>query len=294
MINILLTCNNPGLASIISIIKNIVTLVQIIVPILLMIATLINLVKLINNPDDKKIPKRIFNSLMAAIIVFFVPMIINITMSMLGESFTVSSCWNSVKDTNTTSNYIETNSDKEKSKIFDDNYQKGNKKKQDNGSGSTNSTVTVVTSGLSSSDFNSKLSSMSTPSNSDLINAAKANGIDENYLIIIVGTTQREGYVNDPYLNYGWASAMMNNKVSIETMQGWDPYHSGDANYYSWVNIQKGYSDASDTTKKSVYLALTNRNKKIVECNGMYSTTPSSYNLIYKSDKYNCSIYEKK
>ena len=77
-------------------------------------------------------------------------------------------------------------------------------------------------------------------------------------------------------------------------MQGWDPGHSGESNYYSQTNINKGYNSASDDVLKSVYLALTERNTKIVECNGMYSTTPSSYNLLYKSPVYNCSIYEKK
>jgi len=47
-------------------------------------------------------------------------------------------------------------------------------------------------------------------------------------------------------------------------------------------------------TLKSVYLALSERNTKIVECNGMYKTTPSSYNLVYASSVYNCSIYETK
>ena len=154
--------------------------------------------------------------------------------------------------------------------------------------------VTVNTGGISSSAFNSKISSMSTPSKSQLQSAASKNGISNDYLIIVIGTTQREGYVNDPYLYYGWASAMLNNQVTISQMQGWDPYHSGEANYYSQTNINNGYNNASDTVLKAVYLALTERNTKIVECNGMYSTTPSSYNCIYASSVYNCSIYETK
>ncbi len=135
---------------------------------------------------------------------------------------------------------------------------------------------------------------MKTPSKSEIEQKASSLGISSDYLKIIIGTTAREGYVNDPYLYYGWASAMINVPVSLEQMQGWDPYHSGDANYYSWTNIINGYNSASSDVLQSVYLALTERNTKIVECNGMYSTTPSGYNLLYKSSVYNCSIYEKK
>ena len=154
--------------------------------------------------------------------------------------------------------------------------------------------VTVSTGGINSSEFNSKLSSMSTPSKSQLESAAEKNGITHDYLVIVIGTSQREGYVNDPYLYYGWASAMLNNKVTISQMQSWDPSNSGEANYYSQTNINNGYNNASDTVLKAVYLALTERNTKIIECNGMYSQTPSSYNCIYASTVYNCSIYETK
>ena len=135
---------------------------------------------------------------------------------------------------------------------------------------------------------------MATPTESQLQSAAAKNGISNDYLVIVVGTTAREGYVNDPYLYYGWASAMLNNQVTIGQMQGWDPYHSGEANYYSQTNINNGYNTASDVVLKAVYLALTERNTKIIECNGMYSSTPSSYNCIYASSVYNCSIYEMK
>ena len=136
---------------------------------------------------------------------------------------------------------------------------------------------------------------MSTPTISQLEQAASSNGIDTYYLKIVIGTTEREGYYNDAYLSYGWSSAMINNPVSVQQMQGWDPSHSGDANYYSEKNIMNGYNNASSTTLKAVYLALTERNTKIVECNGMYNETPSSYNKIYTSPSYsNISIYEVK
>lgn len=184
--------------------------------------------------------------------------------------------------------------EEERQKILEQQRQQQAQQEQQQNNGSSNENVTVTTGGINPSDFNAKLSSMSTPSISMLQSAAAKNNISNDYLIVIIGTTANEGYVNDAFLNYGWASSMINNPVSISQMQGWDPYHSGEANFYSQTNVNKGYNNASDTVLKSVYLALTERNTKIAECNGMYSETPSSYNLIYKSSVYNCSVYERK
>ncbi|MBQ3644847.1 MAG: hypothetical protein II961_09645 [Candidatus Riflebacteria bacterium] len=155
-------------------------------------------------------------------------------------------------------------------------------------------TVVSSTNGISASEFNNLLNTMETPTKDEIIKLAATKGITADYVKILVGTTQREGYFKDPYLHYGWASAMINCPVTIKQMQGWDPSRSGDANYYSQANIDKGYNSASADVLKSVYLALKYRNTKIVECNGMYKTTPKSYNKIYGSSVYNCSIYEKK
>lgn len=158
----------------------------------------------------------------------------------------------------------------------------------------TEETVVSTNTGISANDFNKELQSMSTPTREEIIQLAASIGLSKDYVVILIGTTQREGYIKDQYLYYGWASCLLNSKVTIGQMQGWDPYHTGDANYYSQKNINDGYNSASSDVLKSVYLALKYRNKKIAECNGMYGNTPSSYNLIYKSSVYNCSIYESK
>ena len=74
---------------------------------------------------------------------------------------------------------------------------------------------------------------MKTPSRDEIIKLAASKGISEDYVKILIGTTQREGYFKDKFLHYGWASAMLNQKVTIKQMQGWDPKHKGDSNYYS-------------------------------------------------------------
>lgn len=56
---------------------------------------------------------------------------------------------------------------------------------------------------------------------------------------------------------------------------------------------KQGANNSCDTALKAAMLAITHRNDKIVECNGMYDTTPSGYNRTYESKVYDCSVYEK-
>lgn len=177
--------------------------------------------------------------------------------------------------------------------------QETDKVASDDSNKDTKEQVVSTKNGISASDFKQQMASMKTPTKDEIIKLASTIGISADYVKILVGTTQREGYFKDTYLHYGWASAMINNKVTIKQMQGWDPSRKGDANYYSQKNIDKGYNEASSDVLKAVYLALKYRNTKICECNGMYKpfgkyNVPSSYNQLYKSDKYKCCIYEKK
>ena len=230
----------------------------------------------------KKEIKKINNAVLALLVLFVVPVTWNVLMGILGENTTLSSCWNNATPS-FSHTYIE--DERERTNVFDTGEYENGKKQE---------TTTSSNSNASPDNYKNKLANMQTPTKQQIEEKAKSLGMTSEYAVIIIGTTQREGYVNDPYLYYGWASAMINNRVSLSQMQGWDPYNSGDANYYSWTNIQNGYNNVSSDVLKSVYLALTERNTKIVECNGMYKTTPSGYNLLYKSSVYNCSIYETK
>jgi len=133
-------CNDPALAGILAIVKRIMLLLQIIVPILLIIMASIHFVNAVRNPDDKKIVKKIFNSFLAAAIVFFVPVFVNVVMGMLGENTTFSNCWNKANDTVKYSNQyidIEENNNNKTILINPSSYEKG--KKQDTSSGSYSS-----------------------------------------------------------------------------------------------------------------------------------------------------------
>ncbi len=122
------TCNNIELSSVLFIVKNILTIIQIIVPIILLITIVISLYQAMLNPDKKDIKKSIIIRFAAAIIVFFIPMLINITMGILGEDYNFSNCWNNAKNTNNNSSYINSN-DKAKQVIpTTDDYEKGDSK----------------------------------------------------------------------------------------------------------------------------------------------------------------------
>ncbi len=99
-----MNCNNTIIGSLITIAKNIVNIIWIIGPIIAIIAFTITFIKSLNNPDDEKIPKRIRNSIIALVILFFIPLIINVIMITLGNKNFISSCWNS-KTKKATPNY---------------------------------------------------------------------------------------------------------------------------------------------------------------------------------------------
>lgn len=112
-------CSDPVLARFIVIIKNGLSLIQVIVPILLIVAGSVELLKLVLNPDDKNGTKAIANSFAAAVIVFFLPYVVNLTMSIVSSTnnnktaygiydtetkktsrFDISSCWTAAEKEN--------------------------------------------------------------------------------------------------------------------------------------------------------------------------------------------------
>lgn len=90
-------CNDYGLANVLYIIKTALTTLQIIVPIILIVMIIINLIQLMSgDPDDKKKKKGLFNKIIAALLCFFTPFIINLLINLEGMpfSYNVSTCWN--------------------------------------------------------------------------------------------------------------------------------------------------------------------------------------------------------
>ena len=92
------TCQDITLLPILSVVKKIIFLIQIIIPIMLIIWATISFINLVVNPDDKKQLKPIINRFLAAAIIFFIPVLINAVMNIVGPRTDISSCWEDAKD----------------------------------------------------------------------------------------------------------------------------------------------------------------------------------------------------
>lgn len=127
-------CNDASLAGILSIVKNIMLLIQIIVPVILIISGIISFTQLMMNPDEKNGLKKLMNKFLAAATVFIIPMIINVVMGICGENYNFSSCWVNAGDygfNNSEYNSSNDGTKKDKTKINGDykNYEKSTNSK---------------------------------------------------------------------------------------------------------------------------------------------------------------------
>ena len=86
-------CNETALGRILYVVKNILTAIEIITPIVLILMLSIHFTRAALNPDDKKKNKRILNSVIAMVVVFLIPVIVNVTMHIIGEKTNISECW---------------------------------------------------------------------------------------------------------------------------------------------------------------------------------------------------------
>lgn len=134
-------CTDYGLVAMLDTGRRIVSLVQLIVPIILMIMVTWQLIRMMMNPDDKKSPKVILNKVIAAAIIFFIPMIFDISVGVFPDHFSFTSCWNTAKTmreiSNATNFKYAALSEEEVFKIVSgDEYEKGVPKQTGGGGGS--------------------------------------------------------------------------------------------------------------------------------------------------------------
>ena len=104
---ILNTCSDPGLGFVLKILRSVFTIIEIIAPIVLIISLGILFTKLVANPEEKKLLKNVRNAIISCVIIFLIPVLVNLTMSILGEKYTFSECWNNAYDSKNTGKYIE-------------------------------------------------------------------------------------------------------------------------------------------------------------------------------------------
>lgn len=121
-------CNDSSLSNILVIVKNILNIIQISVPILLLVFATFQFIWLMKNPEEKNAIKKVVHKFLAAFIVFFLPMIFNLVMSLLGEKTSFSSCWVQANDSisTPTDGYYDTSSEDRKPIMYNsDDYESG-------------------------------------------------------------------------------------------------------------------------------------------------------------------------
>lgn len=157
-------CSDYGIAMYLYIMKNALTIIQIVIPILLLVMATIQMIKMMASPDDKKSPKALLNKFIAALVVFFIPFIVNVVLSIIPDSFELSACWESAegiaKTMNSNVKYdVISKKDKRKKvidiskyKISDSDLEKLTKNKEESENNSNNSTAGTTTSVTSPSN----------------------------------------------------------------------------------------------------------------------------------------------
>ena len=91
-------CNDYALANFLDTIRRIFELIQLIIPILLILMSVIQLTQLTMNPETKDGIKKIKNKVIAAFLVFIVPVLLNAAIGLVSDNFEVITCWNQAKE----------------------------------------------------------------------------------------------------------------------------------------------------------------------------------------------------
>ena len=94
-------CDNSDILKVIQLIKIVVYAIQIVVPIILIVTISLDFAK---GVKDATSPSEILmickNRIIAAVIIFAVPLIISVLLRIVGDSTTISNCWNNATSSN--------------------------------------------------------------------------------------------------------------------------------------------------------------------------------------------------
>lgn len=94
-------CAQPGVQSVFGLIKTLLNIMRWVVPIGLIIMTSLDIFKKVLNPDDKDGQKKILTRIIAAVIVFCVPILVRLVLNLIdiglnnntASSTSASACW---------------------------------------------------------------------------------------------------------------------------------------------------------------------------------------------------------
>lgn len=120
-------CNDYGLVTVLDIMRKFFDLLQLVVPILLLIMCMVQLAKMMANPDDKKATKQIFTKVIAAVMCFMLPVLVDTMLGLFGsnDTFQVAACWEQAKISSEVarlqnSTYIDKNDNRERHSVLID------------------------------------------------------------------------------------------------------------------------------------------------------------------------------
>lgn len=113
-------CGNPGMASLFDITRKIFEVIQIVAPMVLLIAGTIQFTQLTINPEMKDGFRRVLNKFMAAFFIFFIPFLVDAVLNVVPGNVDVAACWQQAKRSSElarTNNYTYIEEDKEGEKF---------------------------------------------------------------------------------------------------------------------------------------------------------------------------------
>lgn len=123
-------CNDYGLVAILDTIRQAFDLLQLLAPIILLVMIVFQLIKLMVNPEEKNGMKKITNKVIATIFFFFLPVLVDLVIGLMPQTFTVSACWDNAKilretSKNTATVYVDTSKKKTTNILADQSELKG-------------------------------------------------------------------------------------------------------------------------------------------------------------------------
>lgn len=140
-----MSCPGQVMSGFVYIAKTIVYLIWIMGPIIAIISLSLNLALLMKDPDNKKLPKKVKNSVIALILLFFIPTLVFLTVSLTDNDF--SACWKSAKVRfSLSTTYEDPSGNKNNNKSIytkQDEYQTGKKNTNSNTGSYGDASVTV-------------------------------------------------------------------------------------------------------------------------------------------------------
>ena len=123
-------CSDYGLVMIFDIVRRFVDILQILVPIILIVMTAVQCIKLVTHMDDKaekQARDKMIKNVIATVLIFFLPVIVDTVMALLptSESFQVAACWELASESAEVvrildNDYVEYNDDDRESPIIID------------------------------------------------------------------------------------------------------------------------------------------------------------------------------